>query len=299
MIDIIETLISAIGISKGTRLNDLLHACELIGMENKIVKDLESVVEERIFMWLLYDIEDDLNFNERINEIDKRFSSTKIPKDKIGPLIDLIAVSHGIISNSRKFKKNVAQDVYYCVQISILEKQGYRCVTCGVPLSSNVRGKCNRFPDGLEPEMDSALDHILPFYLGGNNNNYQFLCNSCNCIKNDYVGVQEDGISLSGNFLRERYVEEKTKRRMIFWTLWYNRVCGYPGCSKGSKDALLWVDQNKEFAPFSYGNLSVYCTDHAPLSAKWIHFDEVGDPQKRPKYVKVVSGRKTVKHTKG
>ena len=299
MNDIIETLISAIGISKGTRLNDLLHACESIGMDTKIAKDLESVVEERIFMWLISDLENDLNFGERKKEIAKRFSLTKIPKDKIGPLIDLIAKSQSNISNARNVKKNGSRDVYCCVQSSILKKQGHRCVTCGVPLSSNVRGECNRFSDGLEPEMDPALDHILPFYLGGNNNNYQFLCNSCNCIKNDYVGVQEDGISLSGNFLRERYADEKTKRRMIFWTLWYNRICEYPECSKGSKDALLWVDQNKEFAPFSYGNLSVYCTDHAPLSAKWIHFDEVGNPQKRLKYVKVISGRKTVKHTKG
>jgi hypothetical protein len=274
MINIINALISAIGVSKGTRLNDLLHACELIGMDKKIAKDLESVIEERIYMWLLSDIENNLTFSERKKTITQRFLLTNIPipKDKINPIVELIAESQARISVSRKDRKNGSKDIFSSDQNSLLEKQGFRCVTCGVPLSSSVRGGCGRFPDGLEPISPPVLDHILPFYLGGNDGNYQFLCNSCNALKNDYSGVQEDGISLSGNFLRKRNGEE-IKRRMSFWTLWYNRFCGYPECLKGSRETLLWVDQNKKFAPVSYGNMNVFCTDHAPSSAKWIHFD--------------------------
>ena len=196
-----------------------------------------------------------------------------LPAEACVELVGAIATAQSRIAKARKEQKTGLRHIYLTESDALLDAQGYRCASCGVPLSHRIRRTCARFPSGVEPLESPVLDHVDPFYLGGNTGNYQLLCGRCNALKNDFAGVQEDGIVLSGNFLRNR-LGEQTRRRMILWTLCSSGRCEETACAKTPRETMLWVAKSRHTLPFAYGNLRVFCTDHAPLTAKSVHDEE-------------------------
>lgn len=277
MQDVVRDLLGLLGI-RDPSLENLLAASAAIGInQTELVADLEHVVAERIYMWLVSHVDGQLNYIERKNVVRQRLSESCEPTllsaaDSVEQLVKTIASAQARIAEAKGTGKAGKGSVYEHEWECLLQRQGYRCRVCGVPLSERARGACSRFNEGLEPLGEPTLDHVLPFYLGSNIGNLQVLCRECNSVKNDFAGVQEDGIVLSGNFLRERRGEQ-VKRRMIFWTLWKARACAVIECRQNSNTGLLWVGRLNDRRPFAYGNLNVLCTEHASADAVWIHCD--------------------------
>jgi hypothetical protein len=275
MQDVVRDLLGLLRIEH-PNLDNLLCAAAAIGIDEAgLVKDLEHVVAERIYMWLVSHVDGQLNFVERKNVVRQRLNESceptvLSPTELLEQLVKTIASAQARIAEARGTGKIGRGSVYEHEWECLLQQQGYRCRVCGVPLSERVRGECVRFSDGLEPTGEPTLDHVLPFYLGSNLGNLQLLCRNCNSLKNDFAGVQEDGIVLSGNFLRERRGEQ-VRRRMMFWTLWKTKKCAIEECRRAGEESLLWIGRHSNRRPFAYGNLMVFCTDHAPTDAVWIH----------------------------
>lgn len=274
---VVDTLVSSLGLPE-SGLSSLMEAAASVGIDSgTLASDLERVVRERIFMWLVSSVDGSFSYQERKHIIERRLRKI-LPRFDLfssatqGELVSAIATAQVRIATARTERKAGLSHIYLSECDALMTEQGYRCASCGVPLSHRTRRECERFESGVEPLETAVLDHVDPFYLGGNTANYQLLCSRCNVLKNDFTGVQEDGVVLCGNFLRNRRGEH-TRRRMIFWTLSASGGCEAPECCNTSCHSMLWVDRFRSTVPFAYGNLSVYCTDHAPGSAVWIHSD--------------------------
>lgn len=280
MRSVVEALLGALGIAE-PGLAALLRAADAAGIDtDALVSDLEGVVRERLFMWLVSHVDDSFSYRERKSLVERRLRANGTPlaslsADACDELVATIATAQSRIAKARTEQKTGLRHIYLSESDALLDAQGYRCASCGVPLSHRTRRSCERFPHGVEPLESPVLDHIDPFYLGGNTGNYQLLCSRCNSLKNDFTGVQEDGIVLSGNFLRNR-LGEQTRRRMIFWTLCNSGRCAEAACGKTARETMLWVTKSRHTLPFAYGNLRVFCTDHAPATAKSVHDEETG-----------------------
>jgi hypothetical protein len=279
MKSVVAALLSALDIEQ-PQLDGLLCAARSVGIDTEsLVADLEGVVRERIFMWLVSHVDDSFTYRERKSLVERRLTAnathlSSLPVEAREELVNAIASAQSRIAKARTELKTGLRHIYLVESDALLSEQGYRCAACGVPLSHRVRRSCDRFPEGVEPLESPVLDHVDPFYLGGNAGNYQLLCGRCNALKNDFAGVQEDGIVLSGNFLRNR-LGEQTRRRMIFWTLCSCDKCVAGSCDRTAKESMLWVAKTRHTVPFTYGNLDVFCTEHAPASAKTVHDDEM------------------------
>lgn len=278
MKSVVASLLGALGI-ESSKLDDLLRAAGSVGINTEaLVSDLESVVQERLFMWLVSHVDNSSSYLERKCVVERRLSADKtllalLSVEARAELVNEIATAQSRIAKARKEQKTGLSQIYVAESDALLGDQGYRCASCGVPLSHRIRRSCDRFPNGVEPLESPELDHVAPFYLGGNSRNYQLLCRRCNSLKNDFAGVQEDGIVLSGNFLRNR-LGEQIRRRMIFWTLRSSGECEEGTCKKTAKDTMLWVAKSQHTLPFAYGNLRVFCTEHAPATAMCVHNEE-------------------------
>jgi hypothetical protein len=159
----------------------------------------------------------------------------------------------------------------------LLEDQGFRCAACGVPLREAIRRRTKVFPSGYEPVLDETLEHRTPFYLVGNSTAFEVLCSACNNLKNDKLGVQEDGLVLCGNtFRRDR---AQVLRRVAFWSLNEHPSCANPQCEAGAQTSCMLLAPRLEMQPMGVDNLIHFCIDHAPVGLSyWLHEDLSATP---------------------
>jgi 5-methylcytosine-specific restriction endonuclease McrA len=262
-----------------TSYSDLLQLVQLVGIDKEqLDKDIKSLIVQRLAMWMIGHVDPTLNFDERIESVKHYLGQTldssgiSYSLNHLDNVIQSIVKAQISISMAFQERKDGIQSIDELSANQLLHEQAHRCATCGTPLRSFVRKECPRFDDGLEPVLPEHLDHILPFYWGGNQNNTRLLCSKCNNIKHDWMGVQEDGLVLTANHIRSRNAKMR-KKRAAFWTLSQNPFCTICECS--SKENILWVFTTNSRAPFMYGNISIACSNHAPPRAKWLH-----DPKK-------------------
>lgn len=256
-------------------VESLLAICNLLGMdEAKLRTDLKALLQQRIVLWLVGEINSGYNFTERKRQIARRFR--KFPDANLGEiladsdgLLSIIAKMQSAAASARASVRTGIASVEEGYLRDLYAVQNFRCAVCGVPLHMNYRKSCDRFSDGLEPYLSPELDHVIPFYLLGNAVDYELLCSQCNSIKNDRLGVHEDGFVLSANHIRSRD-QRAIARRMAFWSLYVTRHCEMEGCETNTALGVLFV-QPKHNRLFSYGNLECKCAEHASESAWWLH----------------------------
>ena len=183
-------------------------------------------------------------------------------------LVEMLAYVSAGLSDGGVGERDSATtfDAYAFAQL--LESQGHRCAVCGVPLVENAAVADLHFVDGLERIARKTLEHILPFYLFGNNGSYEVLCEGCNTCKNDRLGVQEDGKVVAGNAVLAAK-DVRVRRRLEFWTLHRARRCTVEGCTESSRTSVLYVDANR--LPAVLGALRVVCRNHAGPTLRWLH----------------------------
>lgn len=258
-------------------LTSLINLCDRLGIERtEIEKDLFSVLYERILMWLIGDVEDNQNYTERKEWINYRINqllhlqgeSSNLDEESIQKLVEYLTQTQAKIAGQRSTRKLGIGDMAESATTALLKNQKYRCSVCGVPLRSRAKLSTRFIEGGIEPVVSTALDHVAPYYIGGNSSNLQLLCQYCNSVKGDRLGIQEDGFVLSGNHVRPRE-SLRLRRRMAFWTVQRKRKCDK--CNSGPTDSMLWVEKKNRNAPWTYGNLSVLCNDHATEDSWWLH----------------------------
>lgn len=275
MNDVAIALTTLLG-SSHTSLSALLEAASKIGIDRAgIEKDLAHVVAERIFMALVgRRIDNTLTYRTRKKKILRLLTENGgrlqgYARESLAGLADAIATSQVRIGEAWSERKEGINTISSSDQDKLLKRQGSRCKLCGIPLDASVRATDNRrFPGGVEPIAKPILDHAWPFYVGGNTRNLQLLCEPCNALKNDLIGVQEDGLVLSGNHLRPKGAPRRAKR-VILWTLWAKSTCDM--CEATSRESILWVAAKERGLTRAYGHLNVYCGLHAPEKASYIH----------------------------
>lgn len=231
-------------------------------------------------MWLVGEPETSTNFLQRSRSIDRRLRSllaqggVKDPA-RLKNLTSQLATLHGSLRPTFKTRKAGLHTIDESTARHLMIRQNYRCGVCGVPFASAVRKASARFDNSLEPLAEAHLEHVSPYYLFGNEVEYELLCGACNLLKNDRIGVHEDGFVISANHLRSR-VNSATGRRMAFWSLYAARKCEYPDCEGDAKSTLLYIEP-RNGGLFTYGNLDVRCEIHAGPEATWIHGAHLGE----------------------
>jgi len=274
MTSLLERVAKGLGVGGSVEgLEGIVRLAEHFGMDSDTLRrDLEAVAIERTVMWLVGPIDRSLNYDERLAVVRYRLEALRLEgidsplEDAVKAIVDAQAV----VAVAASSKKVGIHSISEPVADGILASQGYRCAVCGVPLRSRARKGCLRFEAGREPVAREHLDHVMPFYWGGNEGNVRALCEHCNTVKNDRMGVQEDGLVLVANHLRSKARAERW-RRAAFWTLQAARGCRSSACSNSAKAGTMFVGKIEPSSPWVYGNLAVWCDTHAPVSTTWLH----------------------------
>lgn len=254
--------------------DDLLFLAEVIGIDRQALEiDVLALMKERIAFWLLGNDVPSENFSQRKRFVDRRIRERLVDRGarlpQVVALIEAIALFQGRVQSAQASRRLSISTLEEPSVRELYRQQDYRCACCGTPLLASFRKQCGRFGDGFEPVAEAHLDHVVPYYLFGNEGEYELLCSGCNLLKNDRIGVQEDGFVISGNHVR-RKDEYSIRRRTAFWTLYSIRRCEHRGCNHSSKTSILLV-QPREDRIFSYGNLSVFCPEHASAGGYYLH----------------------------
>lgn len=260
--------------SSRDRLDALLRFAELVGMDHEsLYLSLIAVSAERITMWLVGVIDESLNYDERCEVVRQRLRRIAIEglsHEQSDRLVRFVVETQARVALASGDRKAGIGSISEVMADGLLEKQGHRCAVCGVPLRSRVRQKSSRFSDGVEPIGREHLDHVLPFYWAGNELNLRVLCSQCNQLKNDRLGMQEDGFVLSGNHVRRRDQSE-IRRRVAFWTLARRNACEIVGCQHTATSSLLYVGVRDFRSPWLADNLEIRCDEHSTVKHVWLH----------------------------
>lgn len=258
-------------------LDDLIELSRVFGVDvEQLSKDLAGLVKERLLMQLIGNVPMHLNFGERQHFVARRLRMLSgntphyQPNANLPEVLTLTEIQQAVASALSESRDGVG-NLDERLALDIMQAQGYRCAVCGIPLRASVRKKSSRFADGLEPIAERFhLDHVVPYYFFGNEGGRRILCISCNSVKNDRIGVQEDGFVISGNHIRSRD-GQAIRRRMMFWTLEHIKRCEYTPCNADTTNSILLVQARRPDVPFMYGNLEVRCDCHAIEQSVWIH----------------------------
>lgn len=260
------------------RVEELLGAADAIGLDrDKLVGQLENVLEERIALRLITSPKSHPNFRQRRRAVHRRLAgliepgSLQIDLAEEAELVDLVTKIQTAVDMAADARRQGIGDVEIGEVSGLLEAQGFRCAACGVPLRHSIRRRTNVFSSGYEPVSEETLEHRTPFYLVGNSTAFEVLCRPCNNLKNDRLGVQEDGLVLCGNTFRPR---DRTQvlRRVAFWSLNERPVCAHAHCDGGAQSSCMLLAPLIDRQPLGVDNLTHFCIEHAPIGLSyWLH----------------------------
>lgn len=260
------------------RVEELLGAADAIGLDrDRLVEQLEHVLEERIALRLLTPPKTHSNFGQRRRTVHRRLvkliepASLQIELVEEAELVALVTRIQTAVDRATNARRQGIGDIEVGEVSGLLETQGFRCAACGVPLRHSIRRRTDVFPSGYEPVMKETLEHRTPFYLVGNSTAFEVLCRACNTLKNDKLGVQEDGLVLCGNTFRPRD-RAQVLRRVAFWSLSERPSCASPGCEASAHSSCMLLAPRLAIHALGVDNLTHFCIDHAPVGqAYWLH----------------------------
>jgi hypothetical protein len=253
----------------------LLELAESFGLDkHDLEADVRAMIEERLALWLVGNVRVRQNYRDRQGSIRRRFAFLRerrdLADDQFEGLVSELASVQARIATARRQRRTGAGNLDETTSDDLFLDQSDRCAVCGVPLKPAARHSSARFSDGREPLGEGTLDHIVPFYLVGNETKFEYLCRACNVLKNDRLGVHEDGLVVSGNTLRPRDSKE-VRKRSIFWTCYKHRRCFNEACEQTPVSTILYASCFDASIPFMLGNIRLSCEGHAPEYAVWIH----------------------------
>lgn len=267
------------------RVEELLGAADAIGLDrDRLVGQLEKVLEERIALRLLTPPQTHANFGQRRRAVHRRLikliepARLRINLDADAELVALVTRIQTAVDMAADTRRQGIGDVEVGEVSGLLESQGFRCAACGVPLRHSIRRRTEVFTSGYEPVLDETLEHRTPFYLVGNSTAFEVLCRGCNTLKNDKLGVQEDGLVLCGNTFRPRD-RAQVLRRVAFWSLNERPTCAHAQCEADAHRSCMLLAPRVDRYPLGVDNLTHFCIDHAPIGLSyWLHDELLTTP---------------------
>lgn len=275
-----DVLMRHLSIREGStgRVGELLGAADAIGLNrDKLVEQLENVLEERIALRLISPPKSYANFGQRRRSVRRRLvrlidpAGLRIDLAEDAELVALVTKIQTAVDMAADARRQGIGDVEAGEVSGLLQAQGFRCAACGVPLRHSIRRRTSVFASGYEPVLDETLEHRTPFYLVGNSTDYEVLCRPCNTLKNDRLGVQEDGLVLCGNTFRP-HDHAQVLRRVAFWSLIERPDCAHPQCDAGARTSCMLLAPRVNLNPLGADNLKHFCIDHAPVGLSyWLH----------------------------
>ncbi|MBZ0266226.1 hypothetical protein K8I28_16330, partial [bacterium] len=185
--------------------------------KNELLVDLETLITEKILMYLYKPTTYVDNYIDNKNIITKRVNKSKIIDDNIVEKIsEMISKLESNYYRKEKEPRKGISNITANERNMILNNQGYRCNICGIPLSNHIR---NTLKNGFrEPKGNPTLEHDIPYYFGGNYSANVILCEKCNQLKQDFIGIQEDGLVMCSNHIRSKLNENNIIKRSMLWT---------------------------------------------------------------------------------
>lgn len=160
-------------------IDSLLTVANALGLDRAdLEEDARSMIEERMAFWLIGSVRTKQNYRERQRVIQRRLSflleAGEISEGDFGDLVESIANLQARIGIAAGQHRLGIANVDEATHVELLTSQGARCSVCGVPLKASARNPSGRFEDGREPLGESTLEHVIPFYLVGNETNVNF-----------------------------------------------------------------------------------------------------------------------------
>lgn len=261
------------------RLEELLSAAAAIGIDReRLIEQLENVLEERIALRLLTPPRAHSNYGHRRRAVHRRLVKLIDPAtlrrdlNEEEELVALVTKIQTAVDMAAGTQRQGIGDIETGEVSDLLEDQGFRCAACGVPLRHSIRRRTDLFSSGYEPVIGETLEHRTPFYLVGNSTAFEVLCRACNSLKNDKLGVQEEGLVLCGNTFRPRD-RALVLRRVAFWSLNERPKCAYLNCHAGAQTSCMFLAPRLDSQPLGVDNLSHFCIEHAAIGSYWLHAD--------------------------
>ena len=130
----------------------------------------------------------------------------------------------------------------------LIERQGGRCVSCGVHFSGE----------------DETLDHIIPWQFVGDvldGSNWQLMCLACNAGKGDLISALQSPFAY--NWLYKSTVD-RIHQVSRYLALRRSRSCGYPRCGMTARETRLFALIDDARSVPSLDHLIVRCEIHHP-----------------------------------
>ena len=258
-------------------IDDFIDVLDTLGDEGEQLRnEILLLLNERLFFWLISTSRPSLNFDERCRFVSKQLLEqfgSHMAVDLLAPdseLVNQLSEIQSTLASERHVKREGINTLAEPIKRTLYKRQNYRCAVCGAPFTSSERKRVPYFPDGLEPIFKASLEHIVPYYLYGNKGEFEILCTKCNSLKNDRLGINEDGLVLSNNHVR-RKDGESIKKRMMFWALNKRSGCCVSECDGRPNSITMAIRKNDRRRPFCFPNLVAVCTEHATSSDIWVH----------------------------
>lgn len=267
--EVVSAQLEAMGAAVPT-IATLLQAADAAGMnKTELEGDLADLITERLFFHLIGPVRPELTRRERSSMVRRRLLALGLDEDMADAMVAPIVLAQGAIDQARGARRESIDSLEETRLAELLRTQSYRCRTCRVPLRDRVRQR-TLLPQfntsGLEPVFIPTLDHVLPFYLVGNETPYVLLCRPCNSVKKDRLGRQEDGFVVAGNTART-HEDSAIQRRVAFW-----RLNASPECSVcGSSGSVLLLARRDRHERFVAENLRTVCAVCATAQDYWLH----------------------------
>ena len=165
----------------------------------------------------------------------------------------LLAISDNIRRAGEKKNKDSWSDLHYLQKKTLLEAQNHRCKLCGRRLQLGSDSSSMAQP---------ALDHIIPFDLGGNKNNVRLICRGCNTVKGQNMAyVNSDRVALN------YFIKANSENEVRLWVFERDQsTCTEDGCSNDSSTNELRVVRVNELGREIYDNLRTVCDPCSELN---------------------------------
>ena len=204
-------------------------------------------IQIRFAMMILPMINENHSYNQRYKIVENYLNAFNL-----NITTQIIEKILEVISNLNKYDKNTKKDgwskLHYTEKNRLLVNQNLRCKVCGSKFIINEDRKNMNRPE---------LDHIIPFALGGNNEeNTRIICKQCNISKGTNLSFVNENIVSMNYFINKHY----NKNKIIYWCFERDESrCTEKGCLNTSKNTKLYVKKIHQYGRFIYDNLKTVC----------------------------------------
>ena len=208
-----------------------------------------AVIRTRLAMMLLPKLPETASYNGRHKIIVKHLTamglnySEDYDEDDVD---EIMIITNNIREAGEDRNKKSWNDLHYLHQHRLLDAQNSRCKLCGCVLKLGI---------GSSSPKQPALDHVVPFDLGGNKDNVRLICRGCNTAKGQNLTfVNSDRVALN------YFIKASSENEIRLWVMERDESsCTEPDCCNDSRNSVLEVILINPLGRYIFDNLRTVC----------------------------------------